>query len=235
MKIGLLALISFLLVMPGAAVRGAAQEAAKDSPSAVAAKQIIQELVAGQFEKVEAILRCAHGGGAAAGKARGRLAGLEQASRRFSGDHQHGDFAGAGTAGGEDVVQVRKLAVGRHRGFQSRRKTRGIEFPSASGADGTLESTGLCQAGFVQRAAAHFGERKIRIARDSDGAGGRRTISSGGAGAGFRPARIRTKRSARTNHSRIWRGDSPHAASWCSVIPSARKNIPCKAATIRCG
>jgi len=54
MKIGLLALISFLLVIPGAAVRGAAQDAAKDSPSAVAAKQIIQELVAGQFEKVEA-------------------------------------------------------------------------------------------------------------------------------------------------------------------------------------
>jgi dienelactone hydrolase len=55
MKISLLALILFLLVMPGAAVRGLAQEAAKDSPSAVAAKQIIQELVAGQFEKVEAL------------------------------------------------------------------------------------------------------------------------------------------------------------------------------------
>jgi hypothetical protein len=46
--------------MPGAALRGgarpsAAQEAGTDSPSAVAAKQIIQELVAGQFEKVEAI------------------------------------------------------------------------------------------------------------------------------------------------------------------------------------
>src|SRR5580693_1269090 len=53
MKISLLALILFVLAMPGAAVRGMAQEAAKDSPSAVAAKQIIQELVAGQFEKVE--------------------------------------------------------------------------------------------------------------------------------------------------------------------------------------
>jgi dienelactone hydrolase len=55
MKISLLALIAFLLVIPGAAVRGLAQEAAKDSPSAIAAKQIIQELVAGQFEKVEAL------------------------------------------------------------------------------------------------------------------------------------------------------------------------------------
>jgi uncharacterized protein len=55
MKISLLALILFLLAMPGAAPRGMAQETAKDSPSAVAAKQIIQELVAGQFEKVEAL------------------------------------------------------------------------------------------------------------------------------------------------------------------------------------
>ena len=55
MKISLLALILFVLAMPGAAVRGMAQEAAKDSPSAVAAKQIIQELVAGQFERVEAL------------------------------------------------------------------------------------------------------------------------------------------------------------------------------------
>jgi uncharacterized protein len=54
MKISLLALILVLLAMPSAAVRGMAQEAAKDSPSAVVAKQIIQELVAGQFEKVEA-------------------------------------------------------------------------------------------------------------------------------------------------------------------------------------
>lgn len=55
MKTRLLALIVFLLAISGAAVRGLAQEAAKDSPSAVAAKQIIQELVAGQFEKVEAL------------------------------------------------------------------------------------------------------------------------------------------------------------------------------------
>src|ERR1700734_4491485 len=41
--------------MPGAALRAAAQEAAQDSPSAVAAKQLIQELVTGQFDKVEAI------------------------------------------------------------------------------------------------------------------------------------------------------------------------------------
>jgi dienelactone hydrolase len=54
-KIGLLALILFLMAIPGAALRGAAQDAAQDSPSAVAAKQIIQELVSGQFEKVEAI------------------------------------------------------------------------------------------------------------------------------------------------------------------------------------
>jgi dienelactone hydrolase len=55
MKISLLALILFVLAMPGAAVHGMAQEAAQDSPSAVAAKQIIQELVAGQFERVEAL------------------------------------------------------------------------------------------------------------------------------------------------------------------------------------
>lgn len=55
MKISLLALILFLLAMPGAALRAAAQEAAQDSPSAVAAKQLIQELVTGQFDKVEAI------------------------------------------------------------------------------------------------------------------------------------------------------------------------------------
>jgi dienelactone hydrolase len=54
-KIGLLALILFLLAIPGAALRGAAQDAAQDSPSAVAAKQLIQELVSGQFDKVEAI------------------------------------------------------------------------------------------------------------------------------------------------------------------------------------
>jgi len=54
-KIGLLALILLLMAIPGAALRGAAQDAAQDSPSAVAAKQIIQELVSGQFEKVEAI------------------------------------------------------------------------------------------------------------------------------------------------------------------------------------
>jgi dienelactone hydrolase len=55
MKIGGLALILFSLAMSGAALRGMAQEATKDSPSAIAAKQIIQELVAGQFEKVEAL------------------------------------------------------------------------------------------------------------------------------------------------------------------------------------
>jgi uncharacterized protein len=54
-KIGLLALILFLLAIPGAGLRGAAQDAAQDSPSAVAAKQLIQELVSGQFDKVEAI------------------------------------------------------------------------------------------------------------------------------------------------------------------------------------
>jgi dienelactone hydrolase len=54
-KISLLALILFLLTMPGAVLRISAQEAAQDSPSAIAAKQVIQELVAGQFEKVEAI------------------------------------------------------------------------------------------------------------------------------------------------------------------------------------
>lgn len=55
MKISLLAPILFLLAMPGAALRVSAQEAAQDSPSAIAAKQIIQELVAGQFDKVEAL------------------------------------------------------------------------------------------------------------------------------------------------------------------------------------
>jgi uncharacterized protein len=55
MKISLVVLILCLLMMPGAAIRGLAQEAGKDSPSAIAAKQVIQELVAGQFEKVEAI------------------------------------------------------------------------------------------------------------------------------------------------------------------------------------
>ena len=55
MKISLLALILFLLATPGAELRAAAQEAAQDSPSAVAAKQLIQELVTGQFDKVEAI------------------------------------------------------------------------------------------------------------------------------------------------------------------------------------
>jgi dienelactone hydrolase len=55
MKISSVALILFLLMLSGAAVRGLAQEAPKDSPSAVAAKQIIQELVAGQFESVEAL------------------------------------------------------------------------------------------------------------------------------------------------------------------------------------
>lgn len=55
MKISLLALIVFLLAMLGVILRTAAQEGTQDSPSAVAAKQIIQELVAGQFEKVEAI------------------------------------------------------------------------------------------------------------------------------------------------------------------------------------
>jgi uncharacterized protein len=55
MKIRLLALILLLLTMPGAAMRGMAQETAKDSPSALAAKQIIAELVAGQFEKVEVL------------------------------------------------------------------------------------------------------------------------------------------------------------------------------------
>src|SRR5580698_3226861 len=54
-KISLLALILFLLATPGAELRAAAQEAAQDSPSAVAAKQVIQELVTGQFDKVEAI------------------------------------------------------------------------------------------------------------------------------------------------------------------------------------
>jgi dienelactone hydrolase len=55
MKISLLALILLLLLPGGVLSSAAAQEAAKDSPSAVAAKQIIQELVAGQFEKVEAL------------------------------------------------------------------------------------------------------------------------------------------------------------------------------------
>ena len=56
MKISLLARIVFLLMLPGGVLSSAAaQQSAKDSPSAVAAKQIIQELVAGQFEKVEAL------------------------------------------------------------------------------------------------------------------------------------------------------------------------------------
>jgi uncharacterized protein len=54
-KTRLLRLIVFSLLIPGAAPGGWAQEAAKDSPPAVAAKQIIQELVAGQFERVEAL------------------------------------------------------------------------------------------------------------------------------------------------------------------------------------
>src|SRR5277367_151232 len=59
-KIGLLALVLFLLAMPGAALRGGAlpgatQDVAPDPPSAIAAKQIIHELVTGKFEKVEAI------------------------------------------------------------------------------------------------------------------------------------------------------------------------------------
>jgi dienelactone hydrolase len=59
-KISLLALLLFLLATPGAALRGgklpgAIQESSTDAPSAVAAKQVIQELVAGQFDKVEAI------------------------------------------------------------------------------------------------------------------------------------------------------------------------------------
>jgi dienelactone hydrolase len=68
MKIGRLALILFLVMMPDAAVRGMAQEAAKDSPSAVAAKQIIQELVAGQFDKVEALYDARMAGALPAGK-----------------------------------------------------------------------------------------------------------------------------------------------------------------------
>jgi uncharacterized protein len=55
MKTGLLALILFLLVLPGGAPPGSAQEPAKDSPSIVAAKQLMQNLVAGQFQKVEAL------------------------------------------------------------------------------------------------------------------------------------------------------------------------------------
>src|SRR5580704_3903193 len=54
-KIGWLALILFLLATPDTALRVSAQDAAQDSPSAAAAKQILQELVAGQFDKVEAI------------------------------------------------------------------------------------------------------------------------------------------------------------------------------------
>jgi dienelactone hydrolase len=54
-KISFFALILFLLALPEASLRISAQEAAQDSPSVVAAKQIIQELVAGQFDKVEAI------------------------------------------------------------------------------------------------------------------------------------------------------------------------------------
>jgi uncharacterized protein len=59
-KISLLALVLFLLAMPGAALRGGAlpgatQDVAPDPPSAIAAKQIIHELVTGKFEKVEAI------------------------------------------------------------------------------------------------------------------------------------------------------------------------------------
>jgi uncharacterized protein len=54
-KISFFALILFLLALPEASLRISAQEVAQDSPSVVAAKQIIQELVAGQFDKVEAI------------------------------------------------------------------------------------------------------------------------------------------------------------------------------------
>ena len=55
MKIGWLALILFLLATPDTALRVSAQDASQDSPPAVAAKQLIQELVTGQFDKVEAI------------------------------------------------------------------------------------------------------------------------------------------------------------------------------------
>jgi dienelactone hydrolase len=54
-KIGWLALILFLLATPDTALRVSAQDASQDSPPAVAAKQLIQELVTGQFDKVEAI------------------------------------------------------------------------------------------------------------------------------------------------------------------------------------
>src|SRR5271169_4529110 len=55
MKISLLALIVYFVMLSGGVLPVSAQEPTTDSPSAVAAKQIIQELVAGQFEKVEAI------------------------------------------------------------------------------------------------------------------------------------------------------------------------------------
>src|SRR5271169_5648931 len=55
MKISLLALIVYFVMLSGGVLPVSAQEGATDSPSAVAAKQVIQELVAGQFEKVEAI------------------------------------------------------------------------------------------------------------------------------------------------------------------------------------
>jgi dienelactone hydrolase len=54
-KIGWLALILFLLAMPGAVLCVSAQDVPQDSPSAIAAKQLIRELVTGQFDKVEAI------------------------------------------------------------------------------------------------------------------------------------------------------------------------------------
>src|SRR5271156_4839849 len=54
MKISVLALIVYFVMLSGGVLPVSAQEGATDSPSAVAAKQVIQELVAGQFEKVEA-------------------------------------------------------------------------------------------------------------------------------------------------------------------------------------
>src|SRR5271170_2397748 len=168
-KIRVLALILFLLAMPGAALRGTAQEPTTDSPSAVAAKQIIQELVAGQFEKVEAIYDARMKEALPPGKLADGWRDLNK---------QAGAFQAITST---ETSQVQGLQVAT---LQCK-----FEIPSAPGAARAVDSASVRQAGLVQRAAAHFGEREIRITWEADGAGWQRAISSRGSGAGRRTGR----------------------------------------------
>ena len=185
MNIRLLALTVLLVI----AVRpaGLGQEAAKDSPPTAAAKQIIQELVAGQFEKVEAL----YDARMVQALPPGKLADGWRDLNKQAGAFQEITSTETSQVQGLQVVQMKckfeNSVLDATVVFNADGKLGGLSFrPHQAPAAPWTPPAYAKQNLFSEQPLA--GERKIRIARDAYCSHGERAISSRGAGARFRPA-----------------------------------------------